>query len=73
MTPRQMNVLQAIGKGNETPGLIAVETGRSGQDVSQVLRRLEEMKCITYKPNVSDRRSVLCSLTEVGKIALEQV
>jgi DNA-binding MarR family transcriptional regulator len=72
MTPRQMSVLKAIGDGNETPGMISIATERSSQDVSQILRRLEEMKCIEYRTNLSDRRSVLCSVTKVGKIALEQ-
>jgi DNA-binding MarR family transcriptional regulator len=72
MTPRQMSVLKAIENGAETPGMIATETGRKNSDISHVLRRLEEMKCIEYRTNLSDRRSVLCSVTKVGKIALEQ-
>ena len=73
LTGPQLLVMQLIGThGEVTSGVIAREVSLSQATVTSIIDRLERKGMLTRERSTHDKRKVLVSLTEAGRLALEK-
>jgi DNA-binding MarR family transcriptional regulator len=73
LTPRQFDLLEAIGTGTRTQAELAALTGIDRSTMSEVLRRLEAQKLVKRPYSRSDPRERKVSLTSSGAETLAKV
>jgi DNA-binding MarR family transcriptional regulator len=73
LTPRQYDLLEAIGTGTRTQAELAAVTGVDRSTMSEVLRRLEAQKLVKRPYSRSDSRERKVSLTSSGSETLAKV
>ena len=73
LTPRQYDLLEAIGTSTRTQAELATLTGIDRSTMSEVLRRLEEQKLVKRPYSRADSRERNVSLTSSGAETLAKV
>jgi DNA-binding MarR family transcriptional regulator len=73
LTPRQYDLLEAIGTGTRTQAELAALTGIDRSTMSEVLRRLEAQKLVKRPYSRADSRERNVSLTSSGAETLAKV
>src|SRR5690606_30455336 len=72
LTPSQLIFMQMLDGGQEqTAGYVAGRMGISQATTTALLQRLESLGMIQRRRGEKDRRQVLLSLTEQGRLALD--
>ena len=73
LTPRQYDLLEAIGTSTRTQAELATLTGIDRSTMSEVLRRLESQKLVKRPYSRADSRERIVSLTSSGAETLAKV